>query len=376
MILETEVTEMKEMASRFLQGSLQNIESLYCTYRYIGNTGELSYREVSRKDRLFFILKYRGVEVERDITLREKLLNKISILLYLFALSIIIVTYIYSKILSSDSRKPIQLLNKYLQNISEKSIRQIQSENFPRDFHLLVETINDLFNRIDSFIKYQNQLFIGASHELKTPLAVMKLKNQVTLMKKRDREAYIETIKINIDEVEKMTKVIEDLLKFGRQKSAQFDTPVDIDVIQYLKKKGEDFKLLANSQNKNVIFDLKPEKFEATIQDTLLTHIVQNFLQNGLKFSPDNESILLRSREDGDNLIIEVIDSGVGIDEKEDLFAPFHRKGNKSGIGLGLFIAQNAADAMGAKISIKNRRDGQSGAVATLKIKKKMICFL
>ena len=52
-----------------------------------------------------------------------------------------------------------------------------------------------------------------------------------------------------------------------------------------------------------------------------------------------------------------------------DLFAPFKRYGNQSGVGLGLFLAKNAADALRAKISLKNRKDGKQGCIAKLVIR-------
>ncbi len=70
---------------------------------------------------------------------------------------------------------------------------------------------------------------------------------------------------------------------------------------------------------------------------------------------------------DSNNINVHVIDEGIGIDESLDLFAPFRRYGRKDGAGLGLFLAKGAADAMGAKINIKNRKDVK-GAIATLQI--------
>ena len=114
----------------------------------------------------------------------------------------------------------------------------------------------------------------------------------------------------------------------------------------------------------------------ATLQVSLLNQIIQNFLQNALKFTPKEKSVLLRSREDEYGLLIEVIDEGCGIDESVDLFAPFKRQGNKSGVGLGLFLAKSAADALGAKISIKNREDGVDGTVASLQLNSKLSCII
>ena len=71
-----------------------------------------------------------------------------------------------------------------------------------------------------------------------------------------------------------------------------------------------------------------------------------------------------------------MIDEGCGIDESVDLFAPFKRQGNKSGVGLGLFLAKSAAEAIGARISITNRTDGHDGTIARLILPSKLYCLL
>ena len=95
-----------------------------------------------------------------------------------------------------------------------------------------------------------------------------------------------------------------------------------------------------------------------------------------LKFTPKNKTVTLQSQQDDFGLLIEVIDEGCGIDESVDLFAPFKRQGNKSGVGLGLFLAKSAADALGAKISIKNRTDGVEGTFASLQLNSKLSCII
>ncbi|HFU74367.1 MAG TPA: ATP-binding protein, partial [Helicobacteraceae bacterium] len=114
----------------------------------------------------------------------------------------------------------------------------------------------------------------------------------------------------------------------------------------------------------------------ATLQKTLLNQIIQNFLQNALKFTPEYGVISLRTYLTSEGLMIEVFDTGCGIDDKVDLFAPFKRQGNKSGVGLGLFLAKSASDALGADISIKNREDGISGTIASLHLRSKLCCPL
>jgi len=101
---------------------------------------------------------------------------------------------------------------------------------------------------------------------------------------------------------------------------------------------------------------------------------VQNFVQNAIKFSPENSEILIKSRLNGDDFKVEIIDEGPGIDEDKDLFAPFKRYGNKSGAGLGLFLAKGAANAIGGKLTLKNRIDGKSGTIATIELNAKNFC--
>ena len=67
-----------------------------------------------------------------------------------------------------------------------------------------------------------------------------------------------------------------------------------------------------------------------------------------------------------EKIIITVTDEGIGIPENVDLFAPFKRIGNQSGVGLGLFLAKNASDALRAKITLTNRDDDKTGCVAKL----------
>ncbi len=173
-----------------------------------------------------------------------------------------------------------------------------------------------------------------------------------------------------------MNVIVSNILNMGRQEGAQLEKPIQVDVIQVLKQKANDFKLLAENESKVLHMSFEPSGFMATLQVSLLNQIVQNFLQNALKFTPKEKSVTLRSLQDDVGLLIEVIDEGCGIDESVDLFAPFKRQGNKSGVGLGLFLAKSAADALGACISLKNRTDGVEGTVASLQLNSKLSCIL
>lgn len=316
------------------------------------------------------------LSITKDISSTEVLLNKILNSIFIINAFGFLVVILYAIGLSKMLISPITTLSNRLSNMNEHLIRPIKVEELPEEFEPLGDTLNRLIGRIQNFIKYQKELFIGAAHELKTPLAVIKLKNQVTLIKRRTPEEYIAALKITNTTIDEMDKIVGDILNIGRQEGAQLDTPDEVDVIAILEKKSNDFMLLAKHENKELKISFEPNLFMATIQVKLLNQIIQNFLQNALKFTPKGRSVLLKSSQHDKGLLIEVIDEGCGIDDTVDLFAPFKRQGNKSGVGLGLFLAKSAAEAINGEISIKNRTDGVEGTVATLLLSSSLSCAL
>ena len=303
--------------------------------------------------------------LEKETTLQSRIVEEIFIDIIIVNVTAILLVLFYALFLSRMLLIPIKILSHKLTNLDEKFLKEIDIKSLPDEFLPLGNSINRLITRIQTFVLYQKELFVGVAHELKTPLAVMKTKNEVTLLKPRESEKYIEALKSNNEAINGMNAMIGSVLEIGRQEGAQFEEPVNTDVIAFLKKLGKNYEVLAKGDEKHLVLDLKPEIFNLNIQTGLLTHIVQNFVQNAIKFSPKNSTITISSRVEKSKFIIEVADEGVGIDESKDLFAPFKRYGNKGGAGLGLFLAKGAAQALGAEISIKNR-ENTNGAVASL----------
>jgi two-component system OmpR family sensor kinase len=344
---------------------------------------DIDFFEITKEKKSYVVLMHplnidelSYIKITKDITPTRELLNKILNSLFIINIAGFLLVVIYAIALSKMLVLPVRTLSNKLSNMNEHLMRPIIVEELPEEFEPLGATINHLIARIQNFVKYQKELFIGTAHELKTPLAVIKLKNQVTLIKKRSAEEYIDAIKVTNKTIDEMNIIVSNILNIGRQEGMQLEKPQEVDVIKVLKQKADDFNLLAANEGKTLQMHFEPDGFMTIIQVGLLNQIVQNFLQNALKFTPKNKNVTLRSSLNNHGLLIEVIDEGCGIDESSDFFAPFKRAGNKSGVGLGLFLAKSAADALGAKISIKNRTDGVLGTVATLNLSSKLSCIL
>ena len=307
------------------------------------------------------------LSLTKNISNTDKLLDKILRSIIVINFITIFLVIFYALLLSRMLIIPIHSLTTKLAAMDENFFQSINTKNIPDEFEPLAISINKLVDRIHTFVKYQKELFIGTAHELKTPLAVMKTKNEVTLLRKRDQDKYIDTLKHNNKTIDEMNKMIGCILEIGRLEGAQFEQPLKIDLIEFLQDRANNFEILAHLEKKIIIKNFSPKSFPIMIQPTLLIHILQNFVQNAIKFTSQGGKIEIKSFTDTNGINIHVIDEGIGIDESQDLFAPFKRYGRKDGAGLGLFLAKGAADAIGATITIKNRKDAK-GAVATLHI--------
>ena len=307
------------------------------------------------------------LSIRADVSVYANIVNQILIDIILVNLTMIFLVVFYAMFLSRMLLMPIKLISQRLASVDEKFLKPIDGAEIPSEFSPLSNSINRLLERIETFILYQKELFIGIAHELKTPLAVMKTKNEVTLIKPRESEKYIEALKNNNDSIDNMNKMISSILEIGRQEGAQFEAPEQTDMIAYLKELCVNFTILARTVSKDVELNLSPEKLDISVQKSLFMHVIQNFIQNAIKFSSDGEKVLIESEISDGNFIVRVANKGEPLNEEIDYFAPFKRYGGKPGAGLGLFLAKNAAQAMGAQVDLKND-EGRSLIVAIFKL--------
>ncbi len=345
-----------EKISSFLQDASGEYESKIIENESINKP---KFIESSEGGRSYLQLHYpygkdKILSIKADVSVYANIVNQILIDIILVNLTMIFLVVFYAMFLSRMLLMPIKLISQRLASVDEKFLKPIDAAEIPSEFSPLSNSINRLLERIETFILYQKELFIGIAHELKTPLAVMKTKNEVTLIKPRESEKYIEALKNNNDSIDSMNKMISSILEIGRQEGAQFEAPEQTDMIAYLRELCVGFKILARTAGKDLTMDLKPEQLDISVQKSLFMHVIQNFIQNAIKFSPDGEKVLIESEISDGNFIVRVANKGEPLNEEIDYFAPFKRYGGKPGAGLGLFLAKNAAQAMGAQVDLRN----------------------
>jgi heavy metal sensor kinase len=220
----------------------------------------------------------------------------------------------------------------------------------------LALSFNQLLERLEASFEQQRRFVADASHELRTPVAILRGETEVTLSKAdRSPAEYRETLAILSDESKRLARIIEDLFTLTRADAGQY--PLNLRDA-YLDELASAALVRARSLALAKKITLCPS-IEADLpihaDEALLGRMLLNLLDNAIKYSPPGSKVQLSCRLEGDHYLVSVSDNGPGIpsDLQPKIFDRFFRvdkarsrsDGDTGGAGLGLSIARWIAEA-------------------------------
>ena len=283
------------------------------------------------------------------------------IVLILFPISLLLTAGI-SMIYVGRSLAPITELTQHAASMAR---RVTQSQGFweplpvttPHDeLGQLAETFNDLFRGVDSAVRQLRQFVTDASHELRTPIAILHGETELLLSKPRTAEEYQKTLAIFDDELKKLTRMVEGLFTLSIADAGQLHLELEPVYINELLE--EACALVTSRARKKRISILRhlDKEFSYTGDEAFLHQLFLIFLDNAIKYSPE-KSVLHVTLEEVDGRIRACFqDHGIGVaaEHLPFIFERFYRAPSNAGDshsgGLGLAIAQAIAHAHGGSI--------------------------
>ncbi len=211
----------------------------------------------------------------------------------------------------------------------------------------------------------KSRLLAMASHEFATPMSVIrlltwKLQNFEEQLTKESRAKNLASIQLAIKDI---NWLLEEVKFIANSESGKFPfVPESIDVITYCQQLVESFQT-ENTVNKcQIQFHTKVKNQKLKIDKKLLWHIFMNLVSNAIKYSFNGGSIDVEITCDSQQLVLIISDHGIGIPKEylNNLFLPFLRAenvGNVKGLGMGLYIVQQAVEAHHGKIAVESEVD-------------------
>lgn len=299
------------------------------------------------------------------------ILNNLLLVLLISFPIILIVQYIASSFAASKAIRPVHQLIKTASGISESNMNtRLMLPTRKDELYELANTINELVIRIEKSMKQQKQFTGDASHEIRTPLAAIRGTLEVLIRKQREPEFYEDKIRDIINQVDRVDKLLDQLLHLSRIESGViFANKESIQLLSITTSLNKKWMSIAELKN-NIKIHLEIPK-EATVfgDKMFLELILDNLVINAIKYGNPNGNVFLVW--DAALNTLSVKDDGIGISDEDlpHIFDNFYRTDESrsstiQGNGLGLSIVKKLAELQHIKIGVKSQLG--KGSIFTL----------
>ncbi len=302
----------------------------------------------------------------------NNVLRSASILFIAIGLALILAVGAAGAVLTSKVFLTIDDVVRQARRIGEASLdERIPHPGSNDEMGRLVVTLNEMLDRLEQGFEIQRRFTSDASHELRSPLSRLRTELEVMLRRPRETGEYVETLNSCLEEVERLTRLVEELLALARMDGEQRREPATIIPLNPIAEEAIR-RVGGFAKERQVQLVLEPSPpVEAQMASGPLGLALVNLLDNAVKFSPPGGRVIIRLGVKGPDALVSVADEGPGIPEEDlpHLFERFHRGAaartlNVPGVGLGLSIVQAILHAHGGQIRASNRPEG--GAIFTI----------
>jgi len=285
---------------------------------------------------------------------------------------LVLVAAISGWFLAQRSLAPVGSMANHAAEISATNLHERLPVGGGDEFVRLAKVINDLLDRLQRSFEQQRRFMADASHELRTPTAIVRTEADVTLSREhRGESEYRDSVRIIRDASRRMARIVDDLFLLARADAGHLvlrRAPIYLEEVVDSSARG--VRHIADQKGVTLVLN---ELVEAPVDGDadLLGRLLLNLLDNAIKHSPAGGTISVTLSRQGSDYHVSVADQGPGIPEaaRERVFERFFRadearardeSGHTTGAGLGLAISRRIAELHGGTLSLVSSRPGRT----------------
>jgi signal transduction histidine kinase len=299
-------------------------------------------------------------------TIRELVAGLVFSILLLLAISYFMAGFIL---------KPIRMMNQQAVDISDKHLdRRLPVSDSRDEFNALARTLNQVFDRLQHAFIRQKRLLADASHELKTPLTMMRL--ALDKIRSDHNETHFDpqakSHERMTEQVLRMERLVRGLLDLSALEIEAVAAKKPTDIAGILTSLITDYRPMAELRNIQVNINL-PEPLKIEGDEEKLNRAFSNIIDNAVKYSVDGGQIEISGVHSSTDLAITISNLGQGVSETQipKVFDQFYRVEQSrslkhGGSGLGLSIVKRIIELHGGDVKFKSRQNGWTRVTVTL----------
>lgn len=368
-VYREETGDLGELAHRLQIALFEVVEGGTVIYRTAGwpPTGTTPYRLGTMAD------ASHRIAVARDETVVRQTLWTLAVILTMGVPAAIGLALGGGYFLAGRVLAPVGAMAETARKITAESLTaRLPVQNPQDEFGRLASVFNDTLARLQEAFEQLRRFTADASHELRTPLTAVRSVGEVALQRSLTAQGYRDVIGSMLEEVDRLTRLVENLLTLTRAESGRIPLTYDVvDLGELVASVSESLRVLAEDKEQTLDVDAVA-LVKARCDPAILRQGLINLLYNAIKYTPSRGAIrVVVSCTPSGEAAIAVKDSGPGIPavHRARIFERFYRvDGGRSrdtgGIGLGLAIARWAVEANGGRIEV----DSEEGKGSVFRI--------
>jgi heavy metal sensor kinase len=331
------------------------------------------------------------VQIASSLEEVEDALNTLFIILIITVPLALMVASLGGQFLAHKALKPVDDITQTARMITSQNLNQrIVPPKVKDEISRLIETFNGMISRLDQSFRQIKQFSSDASHELKTPLTILKGEVEVMLRKERTPQEYQQTLKSNLEEVNRMSQIVEDLLLLSKADTGQIElNKGDINLTEILGEVVAQLDILARSKGLELSASNNHHDIHIFGDALRIRELLMNLVENGIKYTEEGGSVHISlqnefppavryqsdplGKEKERFIKIIVSDTGIGIskDDQEKIFNRFFRvdkarSREQGGSGLGLSICKWIVEAHQGEIEVESELGKGSSFIVKL----------
>jgi two-component system sensor histidine kinase TctE len=293
------------------------------------------------------------IQVAETLELREALAREILFdTLWRQSLLVLVIAAVVFWVVQRVIR-PVRDVSRQLEARPENDLTPIAVQNAPRELRPLIHATNVVMGKLAHLLEHQKRFVRDTSHQLRTPLAVLKTQVQSALRGDQAPELALQDILHTVDRATRMANQMLALAKVEQLREQALTQHNRLDTL--VRNVALDLAPLV--AERDIDFGIDTQEVSVRAHEWMLNELARNLLHNAIKHTPASGQLHVSVHRRGDDeAVLEVCNDGPGIPQalRARMFEPFVAAGGQQGAGLGLAICHSIVEALGGRIAVQD----------------------